>query len=228
MNDMEQFSLKEYLEHPDRKVVTRDGRNVRIICTDKKFTGYPIVALLEYSDENTTNKEAVIFYNEKGKINLCNNNVDLFFATEDEEKNDISTTTAKITRGGTSMKQFRLKEYLENPNSKIVTRDGKPVRIICTDRKGLNVKPIAALITMSNGDEVIETYWANGIVTRGCKDNPYDLFFATEKRTKWLNVYTDDDKNPIVGIFFETEEEAVENKSTGYTYIATVKIEVEE
>ena len=126
------------------------------------------------------------------------------------------------------MKQFNLEEYLEDTNRKIVTRNGDPVRIICTDRKGLNVKPIAALITMSNGDEVIETYWANGIVTRGCKDNPYDLFFATEKKTKWLNVYTDDDKNPIVGIFFETEEEAVENKSTGYTYIATVKIEVEE
>ena len=32
---MKQFSLEEYLEHPDRKVVTRDGRSVRIICTDR-------------------------------------------------------------------------------------------------------------------------------------------------------------------------------------------------
>lgn len=225
---MKAFSLQEYLENPQRKIVTRNGDKIRIICTDKKSTGYPIVALLEYSDENTTNKEAVIFYNKKGKINLCNNNVDLFFATEDEEKNDTSTTTAKITRGEISMKQFSLKEYLENPNRKIITKDDRSVRIICTDRKGLNVKPIAALITLPNGDEVIKTYWEDGVETRGYEGCPNDLFFTSEKKTKWINVYTDDDKNPIVGSFFETEEEAVENKSTGYTYIATVKIEVEE
>lgn len=225
---MKAFSLQEYLENPQRKIVTRNGDKIRIICTDKKSTGYPIVALLEYSDENTTNKEAVIFYNKKGKINLCNNNVDLFFATEDEEKNDTSTTTAKITRGEISMKQFSLKEYLENPNRKIITKDDRSVRIICTDRKGLNVKPIAALITLPNGDEVIKTYWEDGVETRGYEGCPNDLFFTSEKKTKWINVYTDDDKNPIVGGFFETEEEAVENKSTGYTYIATVKIEVEE
>ena len=31
---MKQFSLEEYLANPSKKVVTRDGRNVRIICTD--------------------------------------------------------------------------------------------------------------------------------------------------------------------------------------------------
>lgn len=82
---MKAFSLQEYLENPQRKIVTRNGGKIRIICTDKKSTCYPIVALLEYSDENTTNKEAVIFYNEKGKIDLYNNNVDLFFAPEKKE-----------------------------------------------------------------------------------------------------------------------------------------------
>lgn len=225
---MEQFSLQEYLENPQRKIVTRNGDKIRIICTDKKSTGYPIVALLEYSDENTTNKEAVMFYNEKGKINLCNNNVDLFFATEDEEKNDTSTTTAKITQGGTSMKPFKLIEYLKKPQKKIITRDGRSARIICMNRDGLNTKPIVALITLPNRDEAIRTYWEDGVETRGRKDNPYDLFFVTEKKTKWLNIYTDNDENPIAGCFFETEEEAVENKSTGYTYIDTIKIEVEE
>lgn len=225
---MKQFSLQEYLENPQRKIVTRNGDKIRIICTDKKSTGYPIVALLEYSDENTTNKEAVMFYNEKGKINLCNNNVDLFFATEDEEKNDTSTTTAKITQGGTSMKQFNLKDYLHNPQRKIVTKDDRNVRIICTDRRGLNAKPIAALITLPDGDEVIKTYWEDGVETRGYEGCPNDLFFVTEKKTKWLNIYTDNDENPIAGCFFETEEEAIENISTGYTYIDTIKIEVEE
>ena len=33
------------------------------------------------------------------------------------------------------MKQFNLKEYLENPKEEVVTREGDPVRIICTDKK---------------------------------------------------------------------------------------------
>ena len=36
------------------------------------------------------------------------------------------------------MKQFSLKEYLKNPNQRVVTVDGEEVRIICTDRK-LNI-----------------------------------------------------------------------------------------
>ena len=126
------------------------------------------------------------------------------------------------------MRQFNLEEYLNNPRKGINTRKGLPVRIICTDRKGLNVKPITALITIPNGDEIIKSYWKDGVETRGTEDNPYDLFFVTEKKTKWLNVYADSIGDPFVGSFFETEEEAFENKSTGNTYIGTVKIEVEE
>lgn len=40
---MKQFNLQEYLAHPDRKVVTRDGREVRIICTDFDNPDYPVV-----------------------------------------------------------------------------------------------------------------------------------------------------------------------------------------
>lgn len=42
---MKQFNLEEYLKDPNKKVVTRDGRNVRIICTDRKGTEYSVVAL---------------------------------------------------------------------------------------------------------------------------------------------------------------------------------------
>lgn len=51
---MKPFNLKEYLENPYRKVVTRDGRTVRIICTNGKLfsprvdgTIYPVVALVK-------------------------------------------------------------------------------------------------------------------------------------------------------------------------------------
>ena len=33
---MKQFSLEKWLENPSRKVVTRRGNPVRIICTDRK------------------------------------------------------------------------------------------------------------------------------------------------------------------------------------------------
>lgn len=80
------------------------------------------------------------------------------------------------------MKQFNLEEYLENPSRKIITQDGRCVRIVCTDRSGLNVKPIVALITIPNGDEVIKTYWENGVETHGYEGYPNDLFFAPNKK----------------------------------------------
>ena len=129
------------------------------------------------------------------------------------------------------MKQFNLDEYLKNPNRRIITKDGRSVRIICTDRKGLNVKPIAALITLPDGDEVIKTYWRNGVETQGYEGCPNDLFFATEKKSGWLNVYTDDEYERgchFSGGIFNTKEEALEHISSRYTYADTVKIEWEE
>ena len=36
--------------------------------------------------------------------------------------------------GGIYMKQFNLEEYLKNPSKNVVTRMGRKVRVICTDR----------------------------------------------------------------------------------------------
>ena len=33
---MKQFNLEEYLKNPSRKVITRDGREARINCTEGK------------------------------------------------------------------------------------------------------------------------------------------------------------------------------------------------
>lgn len=44
---MKQFNLEEYLENPDRQIITRDGRNVRIVCIDRKSNTFPIVVLIE-------------------------------------------------------------------------------------------------------------------------------------------------------------------------------------
>ena len=76
---MKPFSLDEYLKNPSRKVVTRDGRDVRIICTDRAYKDYPVVALVS--------NESAFYYRKDGKIDSTNyyNNLDLFFAPEKHE-----------------------------------------------------------------------------------------------------------------------------------------------
>lgn len=47
---MEQFDINEYLENPDIEIRTKDGRHVRIVCTDGKLAEYtPVLALVEDS-----------------------------------------------------------------------------------------------------------------------------------------------------------------------------------
>lgn len=77
-NNMKQFNLQEYLAHPERQVVTRDGRPVRIICTDSDAEGGPIVAIVTMDDK----KKRVLNYYENGTFfGLDSSSVDdLFFA----------------------------------------------------------------------------------------------------------------------------------------------------
>ena len=105
---------------------------------------------------------------------------------------------------------------------------GRKVRIICTDRRGLNVRPIAALITIPNGDEIIKTYWENGVETLGFEDNPNDLFFAPEKKEGWIKVYYGKSRcNTFVcNRIFATKEEAEKQKNDDV--VAIIKIEWEE
>lgn len=129
------------------------------------------------------------------------------------------------------MKQFNLREYLKNPQKKIITRDGKRARVICVDRCGLNVKQIVALITSLNGDEIIKTYWEDGVETRGQKDNPYDLFFGTEKKEGWINIYKYNLRSMRTpgSQVYNTKEEAESAIGSGLVdYISTIKIQWEE
>ena len=79
---MEQFSLAKYLANTSRKVVTRCGYSVRILCTDKKSL-LPIVALI--ADKN--GDEFVVNYNSFGKYNDSDYTYpyDLFFTPEKGE-----------------------------------------------------------------------------------------------------------------------------------------------
>ena len=122
------------------------------------------------------------------------------------------------------MKQFSLEEYLKNPSKKVVTRDGKSVRIRCTDRKDA-VYPIVALID-SNGKEEILSYTKNGYFYYDGRKDVNDLFFAPEKHEGWVNVYKDGDHFYSSMDIFKTKDEAEALSCS--SCIATVKVEWEE
>ena len=127
------------------------------------------------------------------------------------------------------MKQFNLQEYLANPSRQVVTRDGKKVRIVCTDRAGLYTKPIVALITLPNGDEIVKCFWEDGIETRGVEENIYDLFFIPEKHEGWIiiNKWPDGERDTN-GIIYNTELDVPNMSPVGGQRVATIKIEWEE
>ena len=76
------------------------------------------------------------------------------------------------------MTQFNLEEYLENTNRKIVTRNGDPVRIICTDAGSDHC--IIALVRTEEEEEIPYSYYEDGKYLL-CSDCGCDLFFASNK-----------------------------------------------
>ena len=76
---MKQFNLEEYLANPSKKIVTRDGREARIICIDK-IDVCPIVALVKKLDG--TEKSISYLKDGEALINSTSSVNDLFFASE--------------------------------------------------------------------------------------------------------------------------------------------------
>lgn len=126
------------------------------------------------------------------------------------------------------MKQFDLKEYLANPARKVVTRDGRSVRILCTDRKSYNVE-IVGLIMNDNGMESIFTWTQQGKEYIN-SDTLNDLFFAPEKHEGWVNLYkwANKDCAYYIGSMYNSKAEAENKRDTSDNYVATIKIEWEE
>ena len=125
------------------------------------------------------------------------------------------------------MREFNLDEYLKNPSQKVITKDGKSVRIICTDAK--QDYPVIGLLSLDDKSETTVYYKKNG---RWLADNQdeWDLFFAPTKREGWINIYKGVIENhlPYVGQkVYKSKEEAIRNKCSD-CYFTTLKIEWEE
>ena len=80
---MKQFNLKSYIANP-RKVMTKDGRDARILCVDAKGD-YPVVALIPDGEGEYKRDHPEMYtedgYSYSGRMSF----LDLFFAPEIHE-----------------------------------------------------------------------------------------------------------------------------------------------
>ena len=127
------------------------------------------------------------------------------------------------------MKEFSLEEYLKNPNREVVTRDGRKVRIICTDRKNHDSQPIIALVENDEDEEKARSYKIDGKWSIDGLGNSFDLFFAPEKHEGWIiiNKWPDGERDTN-GIIYDTELDIPNKPQVGTQRVATIKIEWEE
>lgn len=98
------------------------------------------------------------------------------------------------------MKQFNLQEYLKNPNRRVVTREGLPVRIICTDVK--SIYPVIGLVDEGICGERLVSCQKNGRESNDVFESKSDLFFAPNIVKRWGIVYRKAER------LFDTREQA--------------------
>lgn len=121
------------------------------------------------------------------------------------------------------MKPFDIE--LAKAGHPVQTRDGKPVRILCYDRKAN--APIIALILEEDDIEYPYPFYNNGKrYSDGIRSD--DLFMAPAKKEGWVNVYKSKYGNFVAGGVFLNVNEAKNNVIGNYVYATTTKIEWEE
>lgn len=122
------------------------------------------------------------------------------------------------------MKPFDIE--LAKAGHPVQTRDGRPARIICYDRKGN--KPIVALIYEKEDNvEYHHFYFNDGTFLTSKNTSPEDLVMASTKKEGWINLYHSSIYVAGASNVYETEEEALKCKDEE-GYILTKKIEWEE
>ena len=125
------------------------------------------------------------------------------------------------------MEQFSLEKYLANPSRKVVTRDGRRVRVICTDMKSTTYPVVALIENCSSGFEQLITFSKNGEYAVN-ESSRSDLFFAPETHEGWINVYRNNDSHTYAGAVYDSKEDAEKRKVIDENYVTTIKIEWEE
>ena len=127
------------------------------------------------------------------------------------------------------MEQFSLEKYLANPARKLVTGDGRKVKILCTNRK--SPYPIVALVENHDSDnESVYSYREDGLYSLFSLSEENNLFFAPEKHEGWVNLYkyANKDCDYYLGSINNSKAEAENKRGTSDKCIATIRIEWEE
>ena len=123
-----------------------------------------------------------------------------------------------------NMKQFNLQEYLANPSRQVVTRDGRNVRIVCTDFDN----PDFPIVGEIQGNKWPLSFATNGEAIKG-RPLACDLFFAPEKHEGWIIINKwPNGVRDTNGIIYDTELDIPNKPQVGTHRIATIKIEWEE
>lgn len=124
------------------------------------------------------------------------------------------------------MKEFNLEEYLKNPDREVVTRDGRKVRIICTDSDAEG-GPIVAEVTMANKKKQVLLFYENGKYFSLDSVSEDDLFFAPTKHEDYINLYRNGG-GYFLGVVCTSEGNAKNIAKGNDQYITTIKVEWEE
>ena len=119
------------------------------------------------------------------------------------------------------MKQFNLAEYLKNPSRKVITRNGLPVKIHCTNFNG----PAPIIAEIDSGYST--SFFENGRYSK-LVESTLDLFFDTVKHEGWTPVYCEPTGNIRFGYVYATKKEAEEASKYDTRYVTTTKVEWEE
>lgn len=124
------------------------------------------------------------------------------------------------------MKPFSLEEYLNNPSRKVVTRDGRNVKIHCT-----NYSAHYPIIAEIQGVGYSDSFYPDGRYSINAESHN-DLFFAPETHEGWINIFKGAFINAKAFLgeshIYSSEEIAKSEGKKCNNYLSTVKIEWEE
>lgn len=110
------------------------------------------------------------------------------------------------------MRAFNLTEAIAG--KKVVTRNGKSARIICSDRID-NDYPLVVLVMDPNGEEDLHTYCLNGSYYDDHESSENDLFMETQEEVVYVNVLRCKRSGSVSTMTYTTEESAKQGAING-------------
>ena len=93
---MKQFSLNEYFKDVNQKVVTREGRQVRIVCTDAPVKNYPVTGYVLGNDNKWLGPFSWSKDGERQIAHPIPSENDLFFSDKEENMTEFEKEVSAI------------------------------------------------------------------------------------------------------------------------------------